>query len=266
MKTNKVGLNTNIYNKDFYEEMNREKNVNRGAAVVCPMLIDILNNAGITNDKPSVADVGCGTGVWLSEFKNLGCKVHGYDGNEYYGLRNIDENEFTQINLTKNCTISDTYDIAMSLEVAEHIPEEYSDNYLRILTGLSDVILFSAAIPFQMGQGHVNERYPSYWVMRFKEYGYECIDIIRERIWNETKILHYYKQNILLFVKSGDNGVRDSFIQENKKPVIDIIHPDTWEKVQSWLPVRIMVAAYNNPKIYNLYAKMKKHDKRRHRN
>ena len=106
------------------------------------------------------------------------------------------------MNLDEKQMINEVYDIAMSLEVAEHIFEKQSVNFMDTLTGLANVILFSAAIPHQGGQGHVNEQWQSYWVRRFKDYGYECVDIIRDKIWDNDEIWFYYKQNMLMFVKS----------------------------------------------------------------
>lgn len=49
------------------------------------------------------------------------------------------------------------FDLVLCLEVAEHLPASAADTLVRSLTGLGNVIAFSAAIPFQGGANHVNE-------------------------------------------------------------------------------------------------------------
>ena len=250
---NMVGLDTRIYNKDFYKELN--KTTENSAEIIVPIVLKLLKNE-LNIQKPSVCDIGCGIGTWLNVFKNYGCKIKGFDGNQYEENRRISREEFEQVNLMNPYQSRERYDIAISLEVAEHIPEKHLMTYMKTLTGLSDIILFSAAIPYQMGQGHVNEQYPSYWIKKFADMDYSCIDIIREKIWNESTICHYYKQNILLMVRNTDKNRQ--FIMENQKEVLDLVHPDTWEKVQSWFPVKLLVWLYNNKYIYSVYQKIKK--------
>ena len=113
---------------------------------------------------------------------------------------------------------------------------------MSFLTSTADIILFSAAIPGQGGQGHVNEQWQSYWVERFKNYGYECIDIIRDQIWNDSDIWFYYKQNILLFIKKGVGY--DDYIKNHHRKVLDRVHPNAWNKVNDWIPTKVVLAAY----------------------
>ena len=99
--------------------------------------------------------------------------------------------------------LNDAFDLAISMEVAEHLPERCAEPFVESLTRLADVVLFSAAVPFQGGIGHVNEQWGSYWVALFRNRGYTAVDIIRKRIWNDDQIPYWYRQNTLLFVKDG---------------------------------------------------------------
>lgn len=247
------GYSTRTYNRDFYQKLNIDRGAIGGAKQIVPIVLKILRDNGITN--PSVVDIGCGTGIWLNEFKKNKCRIHGYDGSNYSSFYLISESEFEKVDLIKNNIAKEKYDLAVSLEVAEHIPEKYSENYMSFLTSTSDIILFSAAIPGQGGQGHVNEQWQSYWVERFKNYGYECIDIIRDQIWNDSDIWFYYKQNILLFIKKSAGY--DDYIKNHHKKVLDRVHPNAWKKVNDWIPTKIVLAAYNNRTIYNIYQKFK---------
>jgi len=70
------------------------------------------------------------------------------------------------------------------------------------LVNLSDIILFSAAIPNQGGDRHVNEQWPSYWVKKFKERGYVAIDPIRGAMEKIQAVQPFYIQNLLIYVKA----------------------------------------------------------------
>jgi hypothetical protein len=91
--------------------------------------------------------------------------------------------------------------MAMSLEVAEHLDKEAADNFIKLLTDLADIVLFSAASQFQLGTHHVNCQPPSYWSNKFKNLGFSCFDIIRPKFWENDEIPHWYRQNTLCYVK-----------------------------------------------------------------
>lgn len=65
------------------------------------------------------------------------------------------------------------FDLAYSIEVGEHIPEEYAKTFVQFISSLSDFIIFSAAFPGQGGQGHINERPQEYWRDLFLLEGFE---------------------------------------------------------------------------------------------
>jgi 2-polyprenyl-3-methyl-5-hydroxy-6-metoxy-1,4-benzoquinol methylase len=55
------------------------------------------------------------------------------------------------------------FDLVVSLEVAEHLPASAADQFVNTLVKHGKKILFSAAIPGQGGQDHLNEQWPDYW-------------------------------------------------------------------------------------------------------
>ncbi|MGH9830080.1 MAG: hypothetical protein ACREDR_43265, partial [Blastocatellia bacterium] len=67
-------------------------------------------------------------------------------------------------------------------------------------TGSAPLILFSAAIPGQQGQGHVNERWPSYWRRLFARHAFSMLDPIRPCVREDRRVMWWYRQNLLLFV------------------------------------------------------------------
>lgn len=76
----------------------------------------------------------------------------------------------------------------------------YADNFIDLLTSLGDIVLFSAAIPFQDGTHHVNCQPPQYWAEKFSVRGYDCYDILRPKFWGDGRIAWWYWQNSFLYV------------------------------------------------------------------
>ena len=185
------------YNKEFYE--GQQDGSIRSALGVIPCLLRFI--------KPdSVLDIGCGVGTWLSVFKN-NCKVTkilGVDG-DYVDKKmlKIDQGEFRSYNLENVFVPDSKFDLAISLEVGEHIEDRYADNLVQSLTNAADFIMFSAALPGQDGTNHINEQFPEYWAAKFAKRGFICIDCIRKDIWNQPEIEMWYRQNILLYVKEN---------------------------------------------------------------
>ena len=95
----------------------------------------------------SVIDFGCGVGTWLCAARRLGAReVYGLDGD--YVNRDmllIDESDFHPCNLEEPVTVDRRFDLAISMEVAEHVHEEVADTFVSSICGVSDIILFGAA-------------------------------------------------------------------------------------------------------------------------
>ena len=200
------------------------------ASQVVPAVIQML---GPLN---SVVDIGCGAGTWLNEFKNQGVKnILGLDGgNISQNQLLIDVENYYKVDLNKPFNLNNTrFDLAMSLEVAEHLPPESAEGFIRQLTLLSDVILFSAAIPGQSGTNHINERWPSYWESIFKKEGYECFDVIRPKFWYDQRVEWWYRQNTFFYVKSSLDHTKERIAKISKaySHSIDIVHPDCFEYI-----------------------------------
>lgn len=172
--------------------------------------------------KPhTVIDVGCGLGTWLSTFKKFGVKeIFGVDSSEYNDKMLIDNSEFRCTDLTQEFSLDKKFDLAVCLEVAEHIPEDNSTALVRSLISLSDTIVFSAAIPGQGGQDHLNEQWLEYWKFKFKEHGYNSYDVIRPKFWDNKNVDWWYRQNV--FVVSS----RNLFDENLKDKVFSMVHPD----------------------------------------
>ena len=205
-----------LYNKEFYAEMyERNKKV---ASEIMPILIELL--------KPqSIVDVGCGQGIFLQEAEREGIEVLGIDG-DYVEKDKLLISNFMPFDLATPFKYDKKFDLAISFEVAEHIPKKSADIFVDTLTGLSDVIVFSAAIPGQGGVGHVNEEWASYWVEKFQKKDYYCSNCLREEFWNNDKITPLRRQNILLFVKA--DRYKEIVSRLATQSVWDVVHPETY--------------------------------------
>ena len=65
------------------------------------------------------------------------------------------------------------FDIALSLEVGEHLPEVSSWDFITIIAKtFAHTVYFSAARPGQGGEGHINCQPKAYWVERFLSRGF----------------------------------------------------------------------------------------------
>ena len=219
---------SNKYTKEFYDE--HWLGSYKKAKMVLPVVLNLLPKIN------SVVDFGCGTGVWLSVFQELGINdITGYDGPwvNKESLRIPFEN-FNAVALDKKICLKKRYDLAISIEVAEHLPKESAKIFVETLTAASDIVLFSAAIPNQGGENHINEQWQDYWVKIFKENNYIGTDIVRKNIWklwSEQEIQGggVSKQNIILFInKRIINDINSEFIKEEESIIWDIVHPETF--------------------------------------
>src|SRR6267142_2976236 len=144
------------YTKQFYEE--HRDGAKRSAEVIAPLVLELLH-------PRSIVDIGCGDGNWLAVFCKLGVQdVLGIDGD--YVERNllqIPQNSFRSIDLSQPFNLGRTFDLAISLEGAEHLPAACAESFVKSLTRLAPFVLFSAAIPSQGGENHLNEQWPDVW-------------------------------------------------------------------------------------------------------
>ena len=183
------------YNNNFFTDLETESY--QSARAVLPIVNRLIRPA-------SVVDIGCGTGMWLKTWlEDIGVKdILGVEGPYVKPeMIKVPADKVIFRDLKNTLEIDRKFDLAMSLEVGEHLPASSADNFIQTLTSLSDVILFSAAVPDQGGTYHINEQYPEYWAAIFKKYGYIPVDCIRPEIYNNTRVEWWYQQNILLFIK-----------------------------------------------------------------
>ena len=212
-----------IYDQTFYKSM--IGGAEASARVVVPHLLRLLQPG-------SVVDVGCGRGVWLNVFKEHGVgSIHGYDGPwvRPEDLR-IGREEFTAADVSALGEVRRA-DLAVCLEVAEHVPEERAGGLVDGLVRVADAVCFSAAIPGQGGTGHVHEAWPSYWCGQFARHDYELVDVLRPLVWTDERVEFWYRQNLLLFLKQGHPALERIRGGKAEAPaVVDMVHPACYRK------------------------------------
>lgn len=219
------------YTDDFYRSCQGFSQ--QSAREVVPIVLQFIQ-------PQRIVDVGCGTGAWLSVFREHGIEdILGIDG-DYVNrdMLQIPAGKFMAFDLAQPLPIQEPFDLVVSLEVAEHLPPEAAETFVTSLTGLGSVILFSAAIPYQGGVNHVNEQWPEYWAALFQAKGYVPIDCIRNKIWQNPTIDWWYAQNTLIFAQQNclDNYplLKQVFESINVAPLA-MVHPNSYlSKIHSF--------------------------------
>lgn len=177
----------------------------------------------------SVLDIGCGRGAWLATCEKLGSiKLTGIDGPWVLVDKLLSKNiVFHEKNFEDDLNVNSKFDLAISLEVAEHISEKYSQQFVSTLCNSSELIIFGAATPNQGGDHHINEQPQSYWISLFNDEGYDCFDIFRGALWEDTNVEWWYKQNTFLFVKRNSENQKISFdvLRKLETMPVNITHP-----------------------------------------
>lgn len=205
------------YNETFYAAF--ENTTKKAAQIILPHIVERV--------KPkSAVDFGCGEGVWLRVLKDIDNDVEilGMDG-DYVKKEElkIPEECFKACDLSVRVTLEKKYDLAISLEVAEHIAESSADIFVDNITDCADNILFSAAIPGQGGTNHVNEQWQSYWIKKFEERGYFVDFSVRNYFWEVKEITPWRRQNLLFFSKEK------KYLLPEAKVCVDVVNPDMFE-------------------------------------
>lgn len=191
------------------------RRISEGAIRSAKIVMEAISNQlSVNSDQLTVIDIGCGLGEWNNE-------------NPYYvGVDHrvrkedllIPVENFIECDLEKEFVelgLRTKYDLCLCLEVAEHLRSHRADGLVKMLCSLSDIVLFSAAIPFQGGTGHVNEQWQSYWAKLFEENGFGIYARHQPHIINDPDVELWYRNNIVLYERGAVLGaVRDLILPE----------------------------------------------------
>ncbi len=221
-----TGQVTDKYDSAFFTEQIRGSI--RSASVVVPLVLKLFPGA------TSVLDVGCGAGEWLSMFSRHGvAEITGIDGH-YAGdtLLQIPRDCFCEIDLNEPFHLGRRFDLAISLEVAERLSPQRGPGLVVDLCDAADVIIFSAAIPGQGDTMHIHEQWQSYWARLFERHGYKPFDVLRPKLWSDTRVEWWYAQNILCFVNQRRIADFPALSDSEKAPnyCLNLVHPGNFRR------------------------------------
>jgi SAM-dependent methyltransferase len=219
---------TKRYDEGFYAD--QVEGSARSAAVVLPIVFRLL-------EPKRVIDVGCGQGAWLAAAESLGAvALTGLDGEwvDRTRLRSA-RIAFHPTDLTAPIAGHGHHDLAISVEVAEHLPPSRADGFVADLCRAADAVLFSAAAPQQGGTEHVNEERASRWIARFDAQGFDCFDLVRGAVWDDARVAWWYRQNLLLFTKRGSAAHAVCATASPPPTPRDLVHPEAFEQKVAWL-------------------------------
>jgi len=224
---------SNPYDEQWYAKY--QSGALRSARAMVPVVIGLFQ-------PTSIVDLGCGTGEWLAACRENGVEdVLGIDGDWVPRAQlKIPPDRFAVHDVCQPLDLDRTFDLAISLETAEHLPPGCAAIYVAALADLAPIVLFSAAVPQQGGRNHVNEQWPSYWTELFHGHGYVPIDCVRPLIWTMPDVEWWYAQNTIVFAHAShveaDDGLRAQF-ERHGGPPLPLVHParyggeggiDTW--------------------------------------
>lgn len=172
----------------------------RSSEYAARQLVPLLHEIGPVS---SVLDVGCATGTWLRVWRELGIEdICGVDG-AYVPLSSlqIPLDRFRDTDLSLPFRLDRKFDLVQSFEVGEHIKSAASETFVATLVQHSTgMIAFSAAVPGQGGEYHVNEQPFEFWRDLFRAHGYYPFDYIRPKIQTDRRISYWYRYNTILYI------------------------------------------------------------------
>ncbi len=184
------------YNHDFYDYI--DAGSRRSARAVAGLLLPEMNIS-------SLLDIGAGHGAWAAEWIAAGVKdVKAVDG-DYVTVAQlaIPAGNFLAHDLATPLNLKRKFDLVQTLEVAEHLPSAKADLFVENLIAHGDVILFSAAVPHQGGEHHVNEQPPEYWRKKFAARGYTAYDFVRPGLVGKDGVMAWYRFNSYVYANAA---------------------------------------------------------------
>jgi hypothetical protein len=215
-----MGLDT-AYGATFFAGIGEGSR--RSADVVVPLLLKFFS-------PHSVVDVGGGGGHWAATCLAGGvADVLAIDGPWVpETARPPSPGRFLEHDLRSPLALNRTFELALCLEAAEHLPAAAAPALVRALTEAAPVVVFSAALPGQGGDGHINEQPASYWARLFAGRDYACFSDLRRRVWNDEAVEVWYRQNLLCFVRRSEAARWSANLTdqiEPDDPLVDVAHP-----------------------------------------
>lgn len=206
-----MATSAHVYNADFYDYIARGSS--SSARAVVPLVLRHMSVG-------SIVDVGAGNGRWLDTWMAQGVSdALAVDGDYVDQSRlAIPPQNFVAHDLAQPLDLARRFDLVQSLEVAEHIAQDRADGFVDSLCSHGDIVLFSAAVPNQGGEFHVNEQPPEYWRRKFASRGYDCFDWLRPLIADQQTIKPWYRFNMIMYANPAGQRRLSETVLESRVP------------------------------------------------
>jgi hypothetical protein len=169
-----------------------------GAGVVAAALIDVV--------KPtSVLDVGS-DGTWEPAFRVAG----------------IEDVDSCEQDLRSPLVFDRRFDLAVCIGVADGLPIDVIPGLVASLVHAADVVAFAAALPGSEPSSEP-DRWPAWWDSLFEQRGYRPYDIVRWRLWDDSRVDLVVRGGLVLY--AGPNRFADAPLERSK--VRSVVHPES---------------------------------------
>lgn len=157
----------------------------------------------------NVIDFGCAIGTYLEPFYENNIEIQGIDANEgAFNHAVVPTKYLEHHDLREKYDSEKKYDLVISIEVAEHIPEKFSDTFVETLCNTSkEYIVMTAAPPGQGGTHHVNEKPREYWIDLFEKRDFNHQKKNVEELRNKISVddVWHVKKNLFVFKKARNS-------------------------------------------------------------
>lgn len=154
----------------------------------------------LNNEIKTVVDFGCGLGDYARTFKNANLIVEAYDGNPNTEI--ISNGIGKVLDFSKPFYLKKKFDAVLSLEVGEHIPEQFEDVFISNITKhVKKTLIISWAVEGQGGSGHVNCRNNDYIITQITKRGFKYNEKASNELRKAASNASWFSYTLLVFDK-----------------------------------------------------------------
>jgi hypothetical protein len=149
----------------------------------------------------SIIDVGCGKGTYLLPFIGDNIEIFGIDMKYYDEKIFIPNNCFNAFDFRKPYTVTMKYDAALCIGIADYFPSNCTEQLVKLLTSLSDLIIFSPQISSPGFLNYNDENTEEYWNNLFNKNNFILDNSDIKSFTQSYDFHHSIKNSILLYKK-----------------------------------------------------------------